>query len=148
MSKKILPLIIFLLAVIVILPASCKKDNSTTSYSSKKSYLTSSPWKSQKMEVKMDGKTSYTDVTSEMEACMFSRLYTYNASGAFNFTAGCTYDENVSGTWVLSNDGTKLTLSISGESMEFSISQLDNSTLVWTGYYSDSKAYIRSTFTH
>jgi hypothetical protein len=136
--------ILFGLAALTLILPSCKKDDDKNSTTSTRGTLTSGMWKISAVSASFEvpGYGSQTvDGFKSFPACQQDNLYKFNEDGTTTTDEGATKcsssspQQSTSGTWSLSSDETKLTVSgTSGtgsvQSVAADIVTINSSTLV------------------
>ena len=124
----------FVAACIVVAFASCTKDDAAVAPASNKEIIASSDWKVSKIEAVVNGATA--DVTdSFMEECDKDNFETFGSNGLWTMNNGTTMcdpsEEQVKkGTWIFSENETKLTMSDANSSETYQVESLSFDSFV------------------
>jgi len=138
----------------LVLATACKKDGSSSADA--EAILTTGKWQLTAVSVSA-GSFGDIDVFSLLEVCITDNLYTFAANGTATIDEGATKcdpndPQTVSGNWELLSNNTKLKGidPITGTDANFTILQLDNSTLKVrdTTTYNGQPTVATAVFTH
>lgn len=120
----------FAVLLAVVLITSCKDEDESPSRSA---ILIGETWTLTKVELKINGTT--TDYSSFfLEDCDADNTITFQENGTYNENTGADDcdgdDENSTGTWALSDNDNKLTITIDGSAETWTIKSIDSSKIV------------------
>ncbi len=115
-----------LLAVVIFLMPSCKKDKTKTEL------LTTGSWRATAATAKSSSATI--DIFSQLSPCDKDDIYTYVTGGVYKEDEGATKcstsaPQTNTGTWTFTDAESKITLSLSGSSNIVNVVALDDNTL-------------------
>ena len=142
-----------LLTIVILVPAllaGCKKNKDENA---KVKLLTERTWHITQYQYR-EFSTDPWDVEDVTDPCELDDIFTFLTNGTYNYTEGPTKcdpldpDQIDSGNWSLQTNETILRITSGGDTVDFTIEQLDANTLMIMYYDASGPEYLRIVFHH
>ena len=140
------PFVLLLVSSLLLLY--CKKDKKSVT-----ELLTENTWHITQYQYRANT-TDPWDIDPITDPCELDNIFTFLTSGNYTFTEGPTKCDPTdpdlidTGLWALLNNDTTLRLTSGSDTIDFTIDQIDENSLMITYFDSSGPEYIRIVFTH